>query len=225
MEKRFSDLSGFHLARRLAVSAALAATLLLASCAADKPESTPAARPAEPVKISAFYPGQAFVAPGDRAQVCYGVENAVSVRLEPPVAEIRPLTTKCVWFRPEKSLSLTLIAVGAGGEEARQTIEISVKAGAPRSSPASSDEEAHETEGGLIGTFVATATQLPPGGTTTICYVLRKPATLRLEPSIGDLGTDLKKCIIARPATTTRYTLTATAGGETDTASVTIVVK
>lgn len=213
----------FRLTTRLSILAA--GILLLGSCTVQEPASPPAERSPQPVKITAFYPGQPSVTPGEQAQFCYGVENAVSVRLEPPVAEIRPLTTKCVWFRPEKSMPLALIATGAGGEEIRETIQISVKAGAPRASSVNIPEDAPSAENRLIEAFLATATHIPPGGTTTICYVLRESATLHLEPAMGDLGGDLKKCVIARPATTTRYTLTATASGETDTASVTIEVK
>lgn len=199
--------------------------LLLAGCGPSETKAPPgqgagAAKPAPP-KIVTFYPGQAAVAPGDQAQFCYGVENAVSVRLEPPVEEIRPLTSKCIWFKPSGSMQLTLIATGAGGDEARETIDITVRAGAPPSTatPGAS------AEAGIIETFIATATTISPGGGSTICYVLREPAALTMQPASGDLGTDLKKCVLVRPKVTTKYTLTAKAGGRTDSASVTVRVQ
>jgi hypothetical protein len=174
-----------------------------------------------PPKIVSFYPGQPAVAPGDQAQFCYGVEDAVSVRLEPPVEEIRPLTSKCVWFTPSGSMKLTLIAAGAGGEEARESIDITVRAGAP----ASTVTPETAATSGIIETFVATATTVSPGGASTICYVLREPATLTMQPASGDLGTDLKKCVLVRPKATTKYTLTARAGGRSDSATVTVRVE
>jgi hypothetical protein len=179
-----------------------------------------AKKPAPP-KIVSFYPGQPAVAPGDQAQFCYGVEDAVSVRLEPPVEEIRPLTSKCVWFKPSGSMKLTLIATGAGGEEARESIDITVRAGAPASTVTPETAAAS----GIIETFVATATTVSPGGASTICYVLREPATLTMQPASGDLGSDLKKCVLVRPKATTKYTLTARAGGRSDSASVTVRVE
>lgn len=199
--------------------------VLLAGCGssetkAPSKQGAEAAKPAQP-KIVSFYPGQPAVAPGDQAQFCYGVENAVSVRLEPPVEEIRPLTSKCVWFKPSGSMKLTLIATGAGGEESRESIDITVRSGAPSSmeTPASSAST------GIIETFIATATTVSPGGGSTICYVLREPATLTMQPASGDLGTDLKKCVLVRPKATTKYTLTARAGGRSDSATVTIRVQ
>lgn len=198
-----------------------AAVLFLASCTAEKPgEEASEPSPSGP-KIVLFYPGQPSVAPGDQAQFCYGVENASSVRLEPAVEEIRPLSNKCVWFKPEKTLELTLIATGTNGQEVRESIPIKVESGAP----ASTRVTPGASQTGLIETFIATATTISPGGGSTICYVLREPATLAMNPSSGDLGSDLKKCVLVRPTETTRYTLTAKAGERTDSASVTVAVR
>ncbi|MCC6264887.1 MAG: hypothetical protein IT169_15020 [Bryobacterales bacterium] len=213
---------------RLPLFAALAGMLLLASCASQGPNPGADANAGAAVKILSFYPGQPAFAPGDQAQVCYGVENALSVRLEPPVAEIRPLTTKCVWFKPTGSMKLTLVASGADGKEARGTIDITVKAGAPPAATVPPEETSGASipsGGSLIETFVATTTSIPPGGGATVCYVLREPATVTLQPPSGELGGDLKKCILLRPTTTTTYTLTAAAGAKTDSATVTIRVE
>ncbi len=211
----------------LPLLAALAGMLLLASCASEGPKPGAGADAKATVKILNFYPGQPSFAPGDQAQICYGVENAVSVRLEPPVAEIRPLSVKCVWFKPSGSMKLTLVATGTDGREARETIDITVKAGAPASTslPPEAAGDAAASGGTLIETFVATATSIPPGGGATVCYVLREPATVTLQPPSGELGGDLRKCILLRPSATTTYTLTARAGGKTEHATVTIRVE
>lgn len=205
----------------------IAGMLLLISCSSENPRSGTGVNDRAAAKILSFYPGQPAVSPGDQAQFCYGVENAVSVRLEPPVEEIRPLTTKCVWFKPAESMKLTLIATGADGKEVRESIDITVKAGAPPStSVAPTGGISTATNGNsLIETFVATTTSIPPGGGATVCYVLREPATVSLQPASGELGGDLKKCILLRPKTTTRYTLTAKSGDKSDSASVTIRVQ
>jgi hypothetical protein len=143
------------------------------------------------------------------------------------VEEIRPLTTKCVWFKPESSMKLTLIATGADGRDVRETIDITVKAGAPptTSTAPSSAGPSPANGGSLIETFVATTTSIPPGGAATVCYALREPATVTMQPASGPLDRDLKKCILLQPKTTTTYTLSAKSGAKTDSASVTIRVQ
>lgn len=212
---------------RLPLSAAFAGLLLLVSCASEAPQSAPGPDAGTAAKILSFYPGQAAVAPGDQAQFCYGVENAVSVRLEPAVVEIRPLTTKCVWFKPNGSMKLALIATGADGKEISESIDITVKAGAPptTSIPPAVGGASGANGGSLIETFVATTTSIPPGGGATVCYVLREPATVTMQPPSGELDRELKKCILLRPKTTTTYTLTAKAGDKSDSATVTIRVE
>ncbi len=212
-------------AARVALLAVVAGILLLGSCASEAPKPAPRADARGSAKILIFYPGQPAVAPGDQAQFCYGVENAVSVRLEPPVEEIRPLTTKCVWFKPSGSMKLTLVATGADGKDVRASIDITVKAGAPPATRVPAEVPSGASEGSLIETFIATATSIPPGGGSTVCYVLRETAAVTLEPHSGDLGNDLRKCILLRPKATTSYTLTARAGEETDSATVTIRVE
>ncbi|MCW5963909.1 MAG: hypothetical protein KIT83_07715 [Bryobacterales bacterium] len=199
----------------------VATLALLAGCASEKPTVETAQPKPQPAKILFFYPGQESVSPGDQAQVCYGVENATSVRLEPPLAEIRPLSNKCVWLTPKATTELTLVATGEDGVEVSEQLTVTVKAGSPASTRVAPSVES----AGLIETFTATTTTVPSGGGATICYVLSGPATLRMSPAQGDLGSDLKKCVLVRPKQTTTYTLRATAGGSTDTASVTIRVQ
>lgn len=201
--------------------AAAVAVMFLASCSAEKQSEVASEPSTSGPKILMFYPGQPSVAPGDQAQFCYGVENAASVRLEPAVEDIRPLSNKCVWFKPEKTMELTLIARGTNGDETRETISIKVESGAPSSTRVAPGA----SQTGLIETFIATATTISRGGGSTICYVLREPATLTMNPSTGDLGTDLKKCVLVRPTETTRYTLTAKAGDKSDSVSVTVAVR
>lgn len=210
---------------RLLSCCALSAVLLLSACSSSQP-AAPAEKTDLSAKISYFYPGQEAVPPGDSAQVCYGVEHATTLRLEPPVAEVRPLSNKCVWFEPKQTMDLTLIATGSDGKEVSSTVQVNVRAGAPsRTRDAVPSASSGAASTGLIETFVATSTQISPGGASTICYVLGKEATLTMSPSQGDLGRDLKKCVLVKPTSTTTYTLTANAGGVTDKASVTVKVQ
>lgn len=161
------------------------------------------------------------MSPGDQAQVCYGVENATSVRLDPPLADIRPLSNKCLWLTVQSSTPLRLIAMGEDGKEVDATLTVKVKAGSPSSTRTAPEASAST----LIETFTATTTTVAPGGSATICYVLSQSATLRMSPTQGDLGSDQKKCVMVKPQETTTYTLSATAGEKTDSVSITIRVQ
>ncbi len=217
------SMSGLPL--RLLSFFALSAVLLLSACSSSQP-AAPAEKTELSAKINYFYPGQEAVPPGDSAQVCYGVENANTLRLDPPVVEVRPLSNKCVWFEPKQTMDLTLIATGPDGKEVSSKVQVSVLAGAPsRTRDAVPSASSGAASTGVIETFVATSTQISAGGASTICYVLGKEATLTMSPSQGDLGKDLKKCVLVKPTSTTTYTLTANAGGVTDKASVTIKVQ
>ena len=209
--------------KKLAAVGLLCLSMLFASCAGENAAPKQSAAPApQPGKIISFYPGQAAVAPGDKAQVCYGVENVKSVRFEPAVMEIRPLTTKCVWFTPPESMDLTLIAEGEDGKELRETIAVKVAAGA---APTTKTARQPVPQTGLIETFIATASSVSPGGSTMICYVLREQATMTMDPPSGPLGNDLRKCVQVRPTATTTYTLSASANGKTDSAKVKVTVE
>lgn len=205
----------------MAFAALLVTLLLLSGCARETPPAETSESQPQAARILFFYPGQASVSPGDQAQVCYGVEHATSVRLEPALAEIRPLSNKCVWVEPNKTMDLSLIARGEDGTEVSESLTLTVKAG----SPSTSHVAPEPTSKRLIETLAATATSISPGGGSTICYVLSEKAVVTMEPSSGDLGTDLKKCVLVRPNRTTTYTLTANAGGTSDKASVTIRVE
>jgi hypothetical protein len=52
---------------------------------------------------------------GDRYSVCYGVKNAVAVRLQPPVAALPPSPKNCVMFMPPPSANFKITAVGEDG--------------------------------------------------------------------------------------------------------------
>src|SRR3954452_8459016 len=55
------------------------------------------------VKFTIFSAGSAAVKRGESTQLCYGVVNAKTVKLEPPVGEeLRPTYRHCIEIRPPK---------------------------------------------------------------------------------------------------------------------------
>jgi hypothetical protein len=62
------------------------------------------------LRILDFYASPAVIPPGGRASICYGVNNAKKVRIEPPVEEIWPAQSHCLEVAPRKDTGYKLIA-------------------------------------------------------------------------------------------------------------------
>src|SRR5689334_13753924 len=54
------------------------------------------------VKITQFYAASGEITEDDRVLVCYGVRNATSVRLDPPLERLTPALTRCFWVAPRQ---------------------------------------------------------------------------------------------------------------------------
>lgn len=168
------------------------------------------ARPArpEPVRITQFY-ATPRVAAGEEATICYGVEWAVSVRLEPPVEQLVPSPARCFAFRPQGS-SYKLIARGGAGDEVSRTLTIGTAAAKPR-----------------FTDLQVTATNVKAGQPVQFCFQAVHAATVT-----GGPGTFLKggkaagDCLQDYPKQTTTYRLTiASVDGQRDSDAVTVQVK
>jgi hypothetical protein len=185
----------------------------LAGCASrpEKP-AAPKEPPAAPVKILQFYAGAGVVDAGQSVTICYGVENARAVRIEPPVEEVKPAFNRCFAATPSASTTYRLIAEGADGKEATASFTVRVRGGAAQRSA-------------LISIFSASSEEIAPGETVTLCYVAADALALKLEPNVRPVEPG-RRCFALQPAKTTRYRLTATGeGGARESRSVTITVK
>ena len=110
---------------------------LCAACSSPKPKpETPAALPAGEVKITQFYTGASQIAPGEKAMICYGVENAKSVSLKPDVEKLGPAFSRCFDVTPQRSTRYTLTAEGFGARSVTASFEIQVVGRAAAAAPA-----------------------------------------------------------------------------------------
>ena|SRR5689334_16231894 len=79
------------------------------------------------LKILSFYASPGLIRRGEKALVCYGVANAKTVRLDPPVERVWPSTSRCFPVTPERETRFTLTAEDAAGHTATQSFVLQVK--------------------------------------------------------------------------------------------------
>lgn len=77
------------------------------------------------LKITAFY-APSEVHAGQTALICYGVVNAKSVRIEPPIESLTPSLSRCIQAAPRKTTEYTLTAENGAGHSVTQTIVVKV---------------------------------------------------------------------------------------------------
>lgn len=79
------------------------------------------------VKILQFYSAAGTLLEGDSATICYGVINAKSVRMEPPVDGVSVSLNRCVAAAPDEDTRYTLIAEGNDGRVVSESFVLQVK--------------------------------------------------------------------------------------------------
>jgi hypothetical protein len=78
------------------------------------------------VRILAFYASPPMLIRGEHSNLCFGLDSAEWVRIEPGVQPLKPALTRCVSVAPEATTEYTLTAGGPGGAKVSQTVTISV---------------------------------------------------------------------------------------------------
>ena len=79
-----------------------------------------------PVRILRFYANVGMVAPGEKAQLCYSVENARMVRIS-PMQSASPTQDRCLDVVPEHTTHYTLLAEGFDGTVAVRSFTLAVQ--------------------------------------------------------------------------------------------------
>jgi hypothetical protein len=77
--------------------------------------------------IQNFYATPGTIRPGQSVQLCYGVANAKTVKLEPQSNPVWPSYARCVDVTPTKSTTYTLTIADAAGHTKTQTLEVKVR--------------------------------------------------------------------------------------------------
>ena len=79
------------------------------------------------VGITQFYARSAEVTAGDPNLICYGVRNATSVRIEPPVENLAPAVNRCFFVEPQQDTTYKLVAEGTDGGRVSESFRVRVK--------------------------------------------------------------------------------------------------
>jgi hypothetical protein len=78
-------------------------------------------------EILHLYAVPGVIRPGEAAQVCYGVSNAKTVRLEPQSSPVWPSFSRCVDVSPAKDTTYTLTIEDRAGQTKTATVTVQVR--------------------------------------------------------------------------------------------------
>jgi hypothetical protein len=76
--------------------------------------------------IQAFYANPGVIHRGETVQLCYGVANAKTVKLEPQENPVWPSYARCVDVKPAKTTTYTLTIDDGAGNTKTQSLEVKV---------------------------------------------------------------------------------------------------
>jgi hypothetical protein len=143
-------------------------------------------------RIVQFYARSAQITDGERGLICYGVENARAVRLEPAVQDLAPALVRCFWVEPKEDTTYRMVAEGFDGSRAEASFEIQVKPAPP------------------VFRMVAVSDKaIPAGEVVTVCYGVEHATAVRLDPIGWRLPPVAKNCVRFYPKQTMEYALVA----------------
>ncbi len=79
------------------------------------------------LKISNFYALPGAIPAGGHSTICYSVNGAKTLRLEPPVEEVWPALSHCFDVSPRRDTEYKLIAEDGGGHSVFESLVIKIK--------------------------------------------------------------------------------------------------
>jgi hypothetical protein len=149
-----------------------------------------------PVKILRFYANTGSLNRGEKTLLCYGVENARTVKITPDVEPITPSFNRCLEISPTHTTHYTLIAEGFDGKEAAQSVTVPVTDGPPP--PPQILHFAGTKKGGRL---------------VELCYQVTHAEKISVDPPVIPPTSAPLGCFGVEPAKTTTYTLTVRGTG------------
>ncbi|HMF76011.1 MAG TPA: hypothetical protein VK604_10150 [Bryobacteraceae bacterium] len=78
------------------------------------------------IMFSNFSAGSGQLKRGETTQLCYGVVNARSLKLDPPVEAVKPSYRHCLEIAPKKTTTYTITADDGAGHTKSLSLEVKV---------------------------------------------------------------------------------------------------
>jgi hypothetical protein len=161
-------------------------------------------------RVVSFTVDPATVPANGQAQLCYEVENATSVKIEPNIGERNPATKECLTVSAEQTTTYTLTAVGPDGKTTTQVVTLTVDV--PPLARIVRFEVSRDNG---------------PGGENDVqfrlCYEVRNAQRAEIDNEGGAVVLNEPHCQQVKPQQVTTYTLSATGSdGRTVTSQVTV---
>jgi len=173
-----------------------------------QPKTEKATRP--PVRITQFYATQPMAPSGESTTLCYGVDNAAVVRIDPPVERLGPTLARCFTVSPQKTTTYTLTAEDEQGKTSSQSVTVTVGDPLPKFTDLSiSDQE------------------VSPGEVIAFCFKANNAVNVQGRPGyFRGGGSPRSDCLVDTPRQTTSYRITIkNASGQADHANITVKVR
>ena len=79
------------------------------------------------VRFTQFYADPITIHRGEKSNLCFGVVNAKSLSIDPPIEQLHPSYTHCTQVSPAKETTYTLTAEDAKGGKHTATLTIHVR--------------------------------------------------------------------------------------------------
>jgi len=184
----------------------IAVCVLLPSCGGPGKQPEKKAAPPVAAKITSFYASPPAIHKGEEALLCYGVEDAKWVKLDPPLEKLTPSFTRCFTVKPEKTTHYTLSVEGAS-----RGVDVTV--GPPAPKPVE-----------MIRLFVADKPEAAAGERVTLCYGLVKAKSAELNGKSVPVAE--RRCFQEQVTASTKFRLVVTGeDGKRQEADLSVKVK
>ncbi len=80
------------------------------------------------IRFQNFSADNGFLKRGQSTELCYGVVNATSIKVTPPVGEdVKPMYHHCIEIAPKRTTTYTMTAYNAKGESKSVSLTIQVR--------------------------------------------------------------------------------------------------
>ncbi len=193
--------------------------LIASGCSSAPPPPKQSETKAAPAaKIVQFYAASPRIAKGEKTQLCYTVENASKVKLDPPVEQVWPAYSRCFEVHPTATTTYTLTAEDDAGHTAANKATVDV--GGPPTT------ESAGRKGRLIQEVTVNKLRVAPGEPVVVCYTAKNATSVTITPGESARLAAQKGCVTDRPKRTTTYHVVAkNASGESDSEQVVVKVQ